>query len=55
MELMICSKRHKGCRKEGCKGAYAHKCENYNETHGCTMYISQPFCKPVQQKKNNEA
>ena len=40
----ICPKRSKVCRQRKCKAAYAHTCKNYNESHGCILYISQPFC-----------
>lgn len=50
-KLRICSKRSAVCRKglppnhRHCKGAYAHKCGGpYQESHGCSLYISQPFC-----------
>lgn len=45
MKKLICPKRTKECRERKCKGAYRHYCAKGNETHGCLLYISQPFCK----------
>ena len=51
MKRMICPERNKKCRERGCKGAYAHKCEVGDESHGCVLYISQPFCEDCLSKK----
>jgi hypothetical protein len=46
-----CSSRNAVCKKKKCKGAFLHNCETGNESHGCVLYISQPFCKKVKLTK----